>query len=422
MSRYGNTSLTEDETVIIVGAGLAGHSAAEALRREGFKGRIVLFGEEEQRPYDRPPLSKEFLKSEWNEERLYYRPASAYVDQRIELRLDTRVEALDTDKQLIFVANAEPVRYDHLVLALGGHPRRLTIPGADLTGIHYLRTLEDSTQIKRLIQPAARVVVVGAGFIGCEVAAALRSRGVEVTVLEALSLPMGHAFGPEIGEFYSAEHRARGVNLRLNEGVSEFVGRDCVESVISAKGDSYSCTGVVVGIGIRPSTEILKNTSIAVDNGIMVDEYCRTTVPNVYAVGDVANWWHPTLERRLRIEHWDHACNQAATAIRNLLGKPELYRPVPYVWTDQYDLRLQVYGLVPKRERAQIVMRGSYQQRSFSIFYLVDRRLVAAVSVNRPKDARATIKLIEAGVEVNHLQLADASVDIKSLVKDLLDS
>jgi 3-phenylpropionate/trans-cinnamate dioxygenase ferredoxin reductase subunit len=414
--------MTEQETVIIVGAGLAGHSAAEALRRERFNGRIVLFGEESQRPYDRPPLSKEFLKGEWKEERLYYRPASAYCEQRIELRLNTRVEGLDTEKQLIFVADAEPVRYDHLLLALGGYPRRLTIPGGDLAGIHYLRTLEDSIEISKLIQSGAQLVVVGAGFIGCEVAAALRAGGVEVTLLEALPLPMGQAFGPEIGEFYAAEHRAHGVNLRLNEGVSEFVGRSRVESVISAKGHTYQCTGVVVGVGITPCTELLKNTPIAIDNGILVDEYCRTNVPNVYAVGDVANWWHPTLKRRLRIEHWDHACNQAVTAIRNMLGQNEVYRPVPYVWTDQYDLHLQVYGHVPKDEAVEFVMRGSYQERSFNIFYHIDRRLVAAVSVNRLKDARAAIKLIETGVEIIPSQLADALVDIKSLVKDLLDS
>ncbi len=392
--------MRDHETVIVVGAGLAGHSAAEALRREGFSGRIVIFGEEPQRPYDRPPLSKEFLKGEWGEGRLYYRPESAYREQLIELHLNTRVEGLDTEKQLVFAANG-PVHYDHLVLALGGSPRRLTIPGADLPGIHYLRTLHDSLEISKLIRPDARVVVVGAGFIGCEVAAALRSRNVEVTILEPLPLPLGQAFGGEIGKFYAAEHRAHGVNLQLEEGIREFVGRDRVEAVISTKGHIYECTGVVVGIGITPRTELVEKTPIAVDNGIIVDEYCRTSVPNIYAVGDVANWWHPGLERRLRIEHWDHACNQAVTAARNILSRNELYRPVPYVWSDQYDLHLQVYGLVPKGEATQIVMRGSYQERSFTIFYLLDRRLVASVSVNRPRDARASLKLIETGVHVN---------------------
>jgi 3-phenylpropionate/trans-cinnamate dioxygenase ferredoxin reductase component len=402
--------MMDHETVVIVGAGLAGHSAAEALRREGFNGRIVLFGEEPELPYDRPPLSKEFLKGEWKEERLYYRPASSYREQRVELRLNTRVERLDTDKQLIFIAGAEPVRYDHLVLALGGDPRRLTIPGADLAGIHYLRTLRDSIEIKKLIRPGAHVVVAGAGFIGCEVAAALRSKDVEVTVLEPLHLPMGRAFGPEIGEFYAAEHRSHGVKLQLEEGVSEFVGRDCIEAVISTKGHTYRCTGIVVGIGIVPRTELVANTAIALDNGIVVDEYCRTSVPNVYAVGDVANWWHPILGRRLRVEHWDHACNHAVTAARNILGQEESYRPVPYVWSDQYDLHLQVHGRVPEDEEAEIAMRGSYKERSFTIFYLLDRRVVASVSVNRPRDARASIKMIETGAEMDPSQPYNLSV------------
>jgi 3-phenylpropionate/trans-cinnamate dioxygenase ferredoxin reductase subunit len=408
--------MKDQDTVVIVGAGLAGHSAAEALRREGFSGRIILFGDESRRPYDRPPLSKEFLTGEWKEERLYYRPLSAYSDQRIELRVNTRVERIDTDNQLIFVADAEPVRYDHLLLTLGGYPRRLTVPGADLDGIHYLRTLEDSLAISKLIQPDAQLVVVGAGFIGCEVSAAVRTLGVRVTLLESLPLPMAQAFGWEVGEFYAAEHRAHGVNLRLNEGVSAFSGNDRVECVISTRGNTYPCTGVVVGIGIDLRTEILKDTPITIDDGILVDEHCRTNVPNVYAAGDIANWWHSTLKRRLRIEHWDHACNQAMTAVRNMLGQRVPYQPVPYVWSDQYDLHLQMYGHIRRDEAAEFVMRGSYQERSFNLFYHRDRRLLAAVSVNRHKDARAAIKLIETGVQIDPSDLADASGDMKLLV------
>jgi 3-phenylpropionate/trans-cinnamate dioxygenase ferredoxin reductase subunit len=357
------------------------------------------------------------LKGEWQEERLYYRPESAYCEQRIDLRLNTRVDGLDTEKQLVLVSEAEPVPYDHLLLAVGGYPKRLTIPGADLAGIHYLRTLEDSAEISKLLQPGVRLVVVGGGFIGCEVAAAVRARGVEVTLLEPLPLLMGHAFGPEIGGFYAAEHRAHGVNLRLSEGVSEFVGDTHIESVVSAKGHTYGCDAVVVGIGITPATELLKNTPVAIGDGILVDEHCRTNVPNVYAVGDVANWWHPTLKRRLRVEHWDHAGKQAVTAIRNMLGQNEVYKPVPYVWTDQYDLHLQLFGSIPKDGKVEFVMRGSHEERSFNIFYHVDRRLVATVSVNRLKDARATINLIETGAEIDPSQFADTSLDIKKLIQ-----
>jgi 3-phenylpropionate/trans-cinnamate dioxygenase ferredoxin reductase component len=409
--------MRKDEVVIIIGAGLAGHSAAEALRSEGFSGRVLLVGEEPRQPYDRPPLSKEFLKGQWTEERLYFKSIAGYEEQRIELRLNTRVEGVDTEKQLVLLTNHEQIHYDYLLLAVGGYPKRLSIPGGDLRGIHYLRTLDDSNEISKVLKPGAKLVVVGGGFIGCEVAAAARTRNVDVTLLEALPLPMAQAFGPEIGEFYAAEHRAHGVDLRLSEGVSEFVGRDEVESVVSAGGNPYACTAVVVGIGITPAIEFLRNTTIALDGGILVDEYCRTSVPGVYAVGDAANWWHPVLKRRIRVEHWDHAAKQAVVAARNILGANEIYCPVPYFWSDQYDLRLQLYGYIPKDKKVRFVIRGSYDERSFNVFYYAGRRLLAAVSVNRPKDARAAIKLIESGVEIEPLQLADPSVDIKGMVK-----
>jgi 3-phenylpropionate/trans-cinnamate dioxygenase ferredoxin reductase subunit len=392
------------------------------LRSEGFVGRITLFGEEPLLPYDRPPLSKEFLKGEWPADHLCYRSFSAYEQQGIDLRLNTRVEGLNTETQLVFVANDEPLHYDHLLLAVGGYPKRLSIAGAELAGIHYLRTLKDSAALNKELQPGAKLVVVGGGFIGCEVAAAARALGVEVTVLEAFALPMAQAFGPEIGEFYLAEHRAKGVDFRLNEAAVEFVGTDKIESVVSSSGHTYACTVAVVGVGIRPATELLKSTTIAVDGGILVDEYCRTNVANVYAVGDAANWWHPLLKRRIRVEHWDNAAKQASVAARNMLGKNEIHCPVPYFWTDQYDLRLQLYGYIPKDKQVEFVVRGSYQERSFSVFYHVERRLVAVASINRLKDARAAVKLIESGVEIEPSQLADASVDIRQLVKNLAES
>ena len=412
--------MLETETVAIIGAGLAGHAAAEALRTEGFTGRVIIFGEEPQRPYDRPPLSKEFLKGEWEEERLYYRSTSAYDEQKIELRLNVRVEGIDTDKHLVFIANSEPVYYDHLLLAVGGYPKRLPIPGGELPGIYYLRTLADAAGIGNLLQPGAKLLVVGAGFIGCEVAAAARARETHVTVLEALSLPMANAFGAEIGEFFAAEHRARGVDLRLGEGVSEFIGRDHVEGVVSAHGNTFDCAAVVVGVGIAPAVELLKGTPIQVDNGILVDEYCRTNVPNVYAAGDVANWWHPNLMRRIRVEHWDNAAKQGEVAARNMLGRNEVYSPVPYFWSDQFDLKLQLFGHLPKNESVEFVRSGSYEDRAFNLFYHVERRIVAAVSVNRFKEARAAVKLIASGVEVDPAQLADASVNIQALAKSLI--
>ena len=409
--------MREPETIVIVGGGLAGHTAAETLRREGFAGRVVLFAEESSRPYDRPPLSKEFLKGEWDEERLFFRPRDFYESRGIELRLGSRVEGLDAARQLLFTADAEPLRYDRLLIATGGYPRRLSVPGGDLQGIHYLRSLKDSARLCEVLLPGARVVVVGAGFIGCEAAAAARARGAEVTMLEALPLPLANAFGPEVGEFFAAEHRARGVGLRLGEGVSEFVGAGSVEGVVSAKGNTFACDAVVVGVGITPAVEFLRGTPVELDDGVLVDEYCRASVENVYAAGDVANWWHPVLGRRLRVEHWDNAAKQGEAAALNMLGRAQPYRPVPYFWSDQYDLKLQLFGHLPKGEPLDFRMRGTYEERSFNLFYLSGRRLVAALGVNRFRDARAAVRLIESGAEVEPEKLADASVSIQSLSK-----
>jgi 3-phenylpropionate/trans-cinnamate dioxygenase ferredoxin reductase subunit len=410
--------MRDPETIVIVGGGLAGHTAAETLRREGFDGRVVLFAEESSRPYDRPPLSKEFLKGELDEEKLYFRPRDFYESQRIELRLGSRVEGLDAVRQLIFTSDAEPLQYDRLLIATGGYPRRLPVPGGDLRGIHYLRSLKDSARLGEALLPDARVVVVGAGFIGCEVAAAARARGAEVTMLEALPLPLAAAFGPEVGEFFAAEHRSHGVELRLGEGVSEFVGGVSVEGVISAKGETYACDAVVVGVGITPAVEFLKGTPVELDDGVLVDEYCRASVEHVYAAGDVANWWHPVLKRRLRVEHWDNAMKQGEAAALNMLGRAQPYWPVPYFWSDQYDLKLQLFGHLPKGEPHDHVMRGSYAERSFNLFYLSGRRVVAALGVNRFREARAAVKLIESGTEVELEKLADASVSIQSLSND----
>ena len=411
--------MRESETVVIVGAGLAGHSAAETLRAEGFAGRIVLLGEEERPPYDRPPLSKEFLAGAWDEERLFYRAPSAYAAQGIDLRLGARAEGLDTAAGLVVVAGSDPIPYDHLLLAMGGYPRRLAVPGSDLPGIHYLRTIDDAEALGRHLGRGERLLVVGAGFIGCEVAASARSRGVDVTVLEALSLPMGAVFGPEIGAFFAAEHLARGVDLRCEEAVSEFVGAERLEGVVSSRGLEYGCTCAVVGVGLTPATEILAATPISVADGVLVDEFCRSSVPNVYAAGDVARWWHPALGRSVRLEHWENAAKQATVAARNILGRGEVYSPVPYFWSDQFDLKLQLFGFVPKDGRVEVVMRGRHADRAFVVFYLVDGRLAAVASVNRFREARLAARLIGRAAVADPEFLADPAADLAGLVKRL---
>ena len=236
-------------------------------------------------------------------------------------------------------------------------------------------------------------------------------------MLEALPLPLANAFGPEVGEFFAAEHRARGVELRLGEGVLEFVGAGSVEGAVSTKGNTFACDAVVVGVGITPAVEFLRGTPVELDNGVLVDEFCRSSVEHVYAAGDVANWWHPALGRRLRVEHWDNAAKQGEAAALNMLGREHPYRPVPYFWSDQYDLKLQLYGHLPKGGPHDFRMRGSYGERSFNLFYLSGRRIIAALSVNRFRDARAAVKLIESGAEVEPDGLADPAVSIQSLTK-----
>lgn len=403
------------ETIVIVGAGLAGHSAAETLRKEGFEGRVFLFGEEASHPYDRPPLSKEFLKGDWQQDRLYYQERHLYSQRGIELHLNVPVDRIDTEAQLVFARGMASLRYDHLLLAMGGYPQRLSIPGSELQGIHYLRTIDDAANIGSALKSGARLVVVGAGFIGCEVAAAARSRGVEVTVLEALSLPMGNVLGPEVGEFYAAEHRAHGVDLRLSEGVAEFRGEGSVSGVLSSLGNFYPCDAVVAGIGLTPAVEVLKGTPVHIENGVVVDEYCRTNIPNVYAAGDVANWWHPRLRRRMRLEHWDNAAKQAETAARNMLGKHETYCPTPYFWSDQYDLKLQLFGSIQKDRQAEVVMRGQYTDRAFNLFYMLDGAVVAALGVNKPRESRAAVRLIESGIKVDPALLSDPTVDVRKI-------
>jgi len=236
-------------------------------------------------------------------------------------------------------------------------------------------------------------------------------------MLEALPLPLAQAFGPEVGEFFAAEHRARGVELRLGEGVSEFAGAGPVEGVVSTKGNTFACDAVVVGVGITPAVEFLKGTPVELDNGVLTDEFCRSSVEDVYAAGDVANWRHPALGRRLRVEHWDNAAKQGEAAALNMLGRAQAYRPVPYFWSDQYDLKLQLYGHLPRGRPHDFRLRGSYEERSFNLFYFDGRRIIAALSVNRFRDARAAVKLIESGAEVEPDLLSDPSVSIQSLMK-----
>ena len=404
------------ETYVIVGANIAGGSAAETLRKEGFEGRVILIGQEPDRPYDRPPLSKEYLRGEKGQEKLFFKPVSFYQEQEIDLHLGTRATGLDPTEHTLTLATGETLKYDKLLLATGSRVRRLDLPGIQLEGVYYLRTLGDSQRLADAINQSQKAVIVGAGFIGSEVAASCRMKGIDVTVLEVEPVPLRLALGDELGRVYADIHRGHGVELRLGEGIKEIQGSGRVERVITSTGSAIDCDLVAIGVGIVPETGLVEGTEIAVDNGVVVDEFCRTNLPGIYAAGDVANWWHPALKRRLRVEHWDNALNQGAAAAHNMLGQEEPYSPVLYFWSDQYDLNLQYVGYATKWDR--IVYRGDPKEQNFSAFFMEDGAMVAALAVNRFRDVNPARALIRDKRRVDEKQLADESVNLKTLVAE----
>ena len=402
------------ESYIVVGANLAGGSAAETLRKEGFDGRVTLIGQEPDRPYDRPPLSKEYLRGEKEEEKLFFKPSSFYQEQEIDLCLGVKATRLDLAKRIVELDTGEGLKYDKLLLATGSRVRTLDLPGGGMEGVYYLRTIGDSQKLAEAIKRSQKVAIVGAGFIGSEVAASCRMKGLEVSVLEIGAVPLRHALGDELGRTYADIHRDHGIDLRLGEGIREIQGHGQVEQVIATSGAAIQCDLVVIGVGIMPQTELAEGSEIAVDNGVVVDEFCQTNIPGIYAAGDVANWWHPTLRQRLRVEHWDNALNQGAAAARNMLGLNEPYSPVLYFWSDQYDLNLQYIGHAARWDH--IVYRGSPAERKFTAFFMEDNLVLAALAVNRFRDVNPTRALIGQKRRVDEKQLADEEVNLKRLV------
>jgi 3-phenylpropionate/trans-cinnamate dioxygenase ferredoxin reductase component len=403
-----------DQTYVVVGANLTGGRAVEALRKEGFDGRIVLIGTEPDPPYERPPLSKEYLRGDMPREKIFIKPREWYDEQSIELRLSTTATRIDVSAQTVHVDEAEPVPYDKVLIATGGRERRISVPGNDLEGIYYLRRVGDSDRIGAELQAGRRAVVIGAGFIGAEVAATARKKELEVTVLEMADVPLERALGREIGELYAGFHREQGVDLRTGEDLDRFEGDGRVERAVGKSGTTFDCDFVVVGVGIEPNVELAQDAGLTVDNGILVDEYCQTSDPNIYAAGDVANYYHPVLDQRLRIEHWANAQNQGAAAAKNMLGKREPYVELPWFWSDQYDLNMQLVGYASTWD--EVVVRGDVSSRSFSAFYLKGSRLLATLAVNRFKDIRPSRELIKQRVPLDAAQLRDESVELKSMV------
>ena len=402
---------TDKQTFVIVGAGLAGAKAAETLREEGYDGRLVLVGAEPERPYERPPLSKEYLRGETDREQAYVHEAAFYEEHGIELRSGEHVVRLDPGRRELTLQSDEPLAYDRLLLATGSAPRRLSIPGSELEGVHYLRTFGDSDALRARLEAGGRLVVIGAGWIGCEVAASARQRGSEVTVIAPHPVPFARVLGAEVGAIYRDIHVDHGVEMLLGTGAAALEGADSVERVRLNDGRTIDCDSVVVGIGATPRAILAAAAGLAVDNGILVDERLETSAPGVFAAGDVANQLHPSLGR-LRVEHWDNALQQGPAAARSMLGSTEGYARLPYFFSDQYDVGMEYSGHATDWDR--IVFRGDPAEREFIVFWLRDGRVLAGMNVN-VWDVAETIRGL-IGHPVDEGRLADPDVPLEQTV------
>jgi 3-phenylpropionate/trans-cinnamate dioxygenase ferredoxin reductase subunit len=400
-----------DRTFVVVGANLCGGTVVHTLRQEGFDERIVLVGEEPDLPYERPPLSKEYLRGEQALDSLFLQPSSWYEENRVELRLGTRAVAIDPVERAVELSDGDRVGYDAVLLATGGRPRRL--PGEPIERVLYLRTIGDADRIRAELAAGRHLIVVGAGFIGAEVAASARTLGLEVTCLELLDVPLERALGKEMGRLYAEIHREHGVDLRTGEGVQTIEQTDGGVVVRTTRGAAIEGDAVVVGVGIEPNVELGDSAGAKIDNGIVVDEFCRTTIEGVYAAGDVANHWHPVFGRHIRVEHFDNAIKHGSAAARNMMGRAESYDDPHWFWSDQYDHNLQYAGFAATWD--EIVVRGSTEARNFIAFYLSDGVVLAALGLNRGKDVRRTMKLIRQKARPDPMLLRDEDVDLRTL-------
>jgi 3-phenylpropionate/trans-cinnamate dioxygenase ferredoxin reductase subunit len=400
------------ESVIIIGAGQAGGQTAICLRQNGFEGAITLIGDEAYVPYERPPLSKSFLAGDVAEERMFMRPEAFYAEKNITLTQRTTVARIDRTNKCVHLADGRELAYSKLVFATGGRVRKMTCPGADLPGIHYLRNIDDVRGFREKMTEGLKLVIVGGGYIGLEVAAVARKRGCAVTVLEMLPLVLNRVVAPEMSRFYTDVHRAAGVEIRTSTAVTAFEGNGKVERVICGT-ECIAADLVIVGIGIVANVELAAAAGLAVDNGIVVDECTRTEDPDIFAAGDCTNHFNVAVGSRLRLESVPNALAQGRAAALAALGKPEAVTEVPWFWSDQYDLKLQMTGLSQSGD--QIVIRGDMAARKFSACYLRDGVFVACQAVNMAKDFLQSKKLIAERKRPNSAKLADPSVALKDL-------
>jgi 3-phenylpropionate/trans-cinnamate dioxygenase ferredoxin reductase component len=400
--------------IVIVGASLAGAKAAETLREQGYDGELVLLGAEPERPYERPPLSKEYLRNEAGREKVYVHEENFYEANEIDLRLRTSVAAIDMGAREAVLEAGGRLPFDKLLLATGAAPRRLTVPGHDLDGIHYLRDLEDSDLLRERFEQGGHLVVIGAGWIGAEMAASARQKGVDVTLVEMTEVPLERVLGRELGQIYRDIHADHGVDFRGGVGVERFEGAERVERVVLADGSSIDCDFVGVGVGVVPRTQVAQTSGIAVDDGVAVNELLEAPgSAGVFAAGDVANAWHPLVRRRIRVEHWANALNQGPAAARNMLGAEQPYDRVPYFFSDQYDVGMEYSGFPTDWD--QVVFRGDVAAREFIAFWLQEDRVVAGMNVNVWDVTGPIQELVRSGRPVDRSRLVDTDVPLEEI-------
>ncbi|MGE3447784.1 MAG: NAD(P)/FAD-dependent oxidoreductase [Microbacteriaceae bacterium] len=404
--------MTSTRTLAVIGASLAGAKAAEAARDAGFDGRIVLIGDEPGAPYERPPLSKAVLRGEKEPDTAHVHPDGFYAAHDIDLLTD-HAAAVDVGVRRVELAGGDGIDFDTAVLATGAAPRRLDLPGADLAGVHYLRTIDDAVRLRDAIPSANRVAVIGAGWIGSEVAASARQMGANVVLVDPAPVPLQRVLGDEIGAVFRDLHADNGVDLRLSAGVAQLQGTKTVEAVVLDDGRVEIADLVVVGVGVTPRTELAEAAALRVDNGILVDEHLETSAAGIYAAGDVANAWHPHYGRHLRVEHWANALNQGITAGRNAAGNRDSFSRLPYFFSDQYDLGMEYVGYGDAGDH--VTVRGDLAAREFIAFWHRDRVVTAAMNVNIwdvVDDLRA---IVEARTPTDPTRLADPNIPLGDL-------
>jgi 3-phenylpropionate/trans-cinnamate dioxygenase ferredoxin reductase component len=405
------------EHIVIAGGGQAAVQAVDTLRRKGFTGKLTMVGDEPWLPYQRPPLSKKYLAGALERERLMLRPAQFFAEHRVDAHLGRRVAAIAPRERHVRLDDGLVLPYDALVLATGSRPRRLPVPGADLAGVHYLRTIADADRIRAECTAGGRLLIIGGGYIGLEVAATLRELGMEVTVLEMAERVMSRVTCPELSRFYEAEHARHGVRIRCHETLRALHGDDRtgrVRAVLTEQGGEYPADVVIIGVGVAPADELARAAGIECENGVVTDVHCRTSDEAIYAAGDCASHLNRQYGRHLRLESVDNAFEQGSTVALNLLGTATPHDKVPWFWSDQFDLKLVIVGVSQGYDT--LILRGAPASRSFSACYLRGGELVAIDTVNAPKDQMAARKLIAAHARPNVDRLADAAIALKDTV------